>query len=169
MTISVIRITPQHDYQKLLMVGQPIGKTIDLNDLDSLSAFVDSVLKQTTFISVNSILSTSNLYMKYWSFMRPIYVAGDKFMFEFDKRLNDFGQKIDLYLNDKTKIEISYLDVFGFFIYGNKNAIYPLGENSLSVNYMDNEYVHNVWFLMSVVCYNKTESTPFVIKNTGII
>lgn len=165
MTISVIRIIPQQDYQKLLMVGHPIGKTIELNDLDSLSAFVDSILKQTKFISVNSILNPSNLYMKYWTFNKPVYAAGEKFMFEFDERINDFGQKIDLLLNDKTKIEISYLDVYGFFIYGDKNALYPLGENSLSINYKENKYVDNVWFLMSVVCYNKTESTSFVIKN----
>lgn len=167
MTISLIRIRPYHNYYKLLMVGHPIGESINVSALDSLPAFVDSIVKQTTYISSNSITFTYGVYQTYWSRNEQLYEAGDKFMYEFDDKVNEFGQTIEFKLKDKTRIEITYLDVYGFFIYGDKIALFPFGHSSDSIDYMKNKDINNIWFLMSVVCYNKTASNPFIFPTTS--
>lgn len=166
-TIAVVQILERDNYPKILVVDFPIGKSVKVDHPNSVEKFVDCICRQTNFISPNSIFNISDLYERYWNSNngnKQLYLANQRFVIEFDEKLNEIGKSIEYNLNDETKIQINYLNIYGFFIYGDKTELYPIGDNSLSIDYMGNKYIKNVWFLMTVVCYEKTDHNPFIFK-----
>ncbi|MDE6383270.1 MAG: hypothetical protein K2K79_02830 [Paramuribaculum sp.] len=161
MTVAEIRINQECHQPVFLMVGITIGESLEIDSLESVSSFINSICAQSKYIPPTYTFFTSNVYTRYWTYdnkdtFDDLYWAGAKFGTEFKEKSQACKRQINLRLEDSAMVEIKYFDIYGFFIYGNKETLFPLGSVSLGINYMNNEFVKDIWFIMSVVCYQKT-------------
>lgn len=155
-TVVEIHISPINDWERTLYVGVPLGNNLIIDSISDSSAFINNICKQSVYIPSGSITFPQHIYYKYWEFNKTIEDAAIKFSLEFIESQEKYGGKKTFILDDLTKIEFIYLDVFGFFIYGNKELLYPLGDCSSDIDYMSNDLISDIWLIMSVVCCQKT-------------
>ena len=166
MTFLRVEIHHPNEYPKTVAVGFPIDSVLELHD-ESLvgdKEFLERIFECTDYISLSSITFESSIYSQFFGANRDVFLAGEKFCQDFDKHLQEKGQHMQFMLKDGTHINISYMNIYGFFIYGNKHDIYPMGETSLSIDYMDFNTISDVWFIMSVICYQKSEIPPISLN-----
>lgn len=163
MSIALIDIAyPHKTPPELLIIGFPDTSSVEIDSLNSVESFIKALCRQGIYISPSCITFGGSMYMKYWTQSENLYEAGEKFCYSFSEKEAEFGESIHFTLIDDTEIKITYFDISGFFIYGEKKKIYPLGEISLGIDYMENQNINDVWFIMDVVSYRKTRKMPFL-------
>lgn len=168
MTELTIHFSGPRTHPKLLIVGVPIGETITVDSLVTMDAFVDSVCRQAHYF-INECygldLTMCRIYRDYWSTKSTslmfFYPASRKLIEEMDKAYEECRQELKFGLVDETYVTITYYDVYGFYIYGNKET-FPCKGTSLGIDYDDNEYVTEFWLPMSIACWGETSSPPIV-------
>lgn len=150
-------------YPVMFYVAIQQGDSIKI-DTSSYKGFVESILSQSMYLPYSQ-LSLIDTYKMLWGNYNFHQICMQYEIDTFDQ-IEKLSSSKTVKIENGDTVFYRSVDISGLFMVCKKDQVYPMGELSISLNYMDYPEIDRLWFPIFATNIQRSKTDPFVIVPT---